>query len=247
MPVRLLALPRHPIVRRGGRSVLVALGVMVLSFAILRLAPGDPALALVGDNATPEELEAMRERLGLNGSLPQQFAEYFLPLLRGDLGTSIVSGQPVADIVADSLPTTLWLISFAMTLALALSLALAVPTATFRFGAPGVLFRVVTSTLLSIPVFFSGQLLILLAAIRWGILPAGGYDPAFPANLGYLLLPALTACGPLVPILLRVLQEFRRRHHGAGVRRVGSGARARRPRDCSGATCSAPRSGRPSP
>lgn len=197
----------HPITRKIGRSLLVAFGVMVLSFAVMRLTPGDPALALVGENATLADIAAMREKLGLNGPILQQFWEYAWPLLHGDLGTSIISGQPVSDLLADSLPVTLALIAFAMILALGISLLLAVPAATYRFGAPGLTFKVVTSVSLSIPVFFSGQLLILLVAINWRLFPVGGYSAEFPDALRYLFLPALTACGPLVPILLRVLQS----------------------------------------
>jgi ABC-type dipeptide/oligopeptide/nickel transport system permease component len=178
---------------------------MVVAFLVMRVAPGDPALLLAGDDATPEAIEAFREKLGLNGSLLQQFWDYFRGLLQGDLGKSIFSSQPVADIIADSMPVTLAFIALAMTLSLGLSFLLAVPTAMHRFGFPGMTFKLVTSTLLSIPVFFSGQVIILIVAINWKLLPVGGFDPADP--LRYLILPAITACGPLVPVLLRVLQS----------------------------------------
>jgi peptide/nickel transport system permease protein len=204
---QLLRVFYHPITRKIGRSFLVAVGVMLLSFAVMRLAPGDPALALVGDNATPADIEAMRDELGLNGTIPQQLWDYVWPLLHGDLGLSIISGQPVADLLVDSMPVTLSLITFAMILSLAFSLLLAVPTAKHRFGVPGLSFRVLTSVSLSLPVFFTGLVLILVFAIQLGWLPVGGYVPTFPENLRYLLLPAITACGPLVPVLLRVLQS----------------------------------------
>ena len=197
----------HPITRRLGQALLVAFGVLLVSFSILRLTPGDPAQTILGLQATPEALAALREQLGLNGSIVQQFLDYLGPLLHGDLGVSLQNGQSVADIIIKTLPVTLQLIAMTMILAFGISLALAVPVARHRDGLPGLTFRVATSVSLSIPVFFSGELLILLFAIHWQLLPVGGYDPSFPENLRYLLLPAITACGPLVPILLRVMQS----------------------------------------
>lgn len=206
-PMRLVgAVLHHPVLHRLGHSLLVAFGVMVLSFSVLRLSPGDPALAILGDNATPADIDQLRERLGLNGSIVTQFLDYVGPMLRLDFGESLITGQPVLDLLADSLPVTVLLIAMIMVLSFTIALLLAVPTARHRTGIFGVVFRVGTSVSLSIPVFFSGQLLILLVAIRWGWLPVGGYRPGFPGNLRDLLLPAITACGPLVPVLLRVMQ-----------------------------------------
>jgi len=197
----------NPALHRIGQSVLVAFSVMVVSFSVLRLTPGDPALAILGDSATLADIEALREKLGLNGSAFTQFIDYAMPLFRGDFGSSIVTDQPVLDLVGASLPVTLQLITLTMVMALTIAVLLAVPAAKYRFGVFGLFFRIGTSMSLSVPVFFSGQLLILLAAIRWDLLPAGGYQAGFPGNIQYLLLPALTACGPLVPILVRVLQS----------------------------------------
>ncbi len=202
-----LGVLHHPALRRVGQSLLVAFGVMVVSFSVLRLTPGDPALAILGDSATLADIDAMREKLGLNGSVFAQFVDYAGPLLRGDFGSSIVTNQPVLDLIGASLPVTLQLITLTMVLAISIALLLAVPAAKYRFGVFGLFFRVGTSVSLSVPVFFSGQLLMLLVAIRWDLLPTGGYRPGFPGNIEYLLLPALTACGPLVPILVRVLQS----------------------------------------
>lgn len=204
---RPLALAQHPALRKVGRSLLVAIGVTTVSFSILRLAPGDPALAILGDNATEADIEAFREALGLNGSLLQQFLDYVGPLLRGDLGRSIVTNQRVVDLIRDAVPVTLALITVAMVLAFIVALPLSVPAAKYRHGVFGLVFRVTTSMSLSVPVFFSGLVLILLVALRFDFFPVGGYRPGFPGNLRYLLLPALAACGSLVPIFVRVLQS----------------------------------------
>ena len=197
----------HPVTHRIGHAVLVAFGVLVVSFSILRLTPGDPAETILGLQATPESLAALRQQLGLNGSFLTQFFHYVGPMFHGDLGTSLQNGQSVTNIIVRSAPVTLQLIAMVMILAFGISLLLAVPVARHRAGPLGLIFRVVTSLLLSIPVFFSGLLLILLVAIHWHLLPVGGYDPQFPDNLRYLLLPAITACLALTPILLRVMQS----------------------------------------
>ena len=198
---------RHSITRRVAQAVLVAFGVLVVSFLILRLTPGDPAQTVLGLDATPEAIAAMRVKLGLDGSWLTQFVNYVGPMFRGDLGTSIQNGQSVTNIIWRSAPVTLQLIALTMILAVGISLLLAVPIARHRSGPWGLVFRVVTSMMISVPVFFSGLLLILLVAVHWHWLPVGGYKGSFPANLRYLILPAITACGPLMPILLRVMQS----------------------------------------
>lgn len=202
-----LLVVHHPVTRRVGQAVLVAFGVMVVSFSIMRLTPGDPAQTILGMQATPEAIAALREQLGLNGSIFEQFGQYIGPMFRGDLGVSLQNGQAVTDIIIQSAPVTLQLIAMAIILAFCIALVLAVPAARHRSGATGLAVRLSTSAALSVPVFFSGQVLILLVAMNWHLLPVGGYDPQFPENLRYLILPAVTACGPLTPILLRVMQS----------------------------------------
>ncbi len=198
-------LTRRPALKKVGRALLVALGVTTVSFSILRMAPGDPALAILGDNATEADIEALRETLGLNGSLVIQFVDYVGPLLRGDLGRSIVTGQRVVDLLRDTLPVTLSLIMLAMVLAFLMALPLSVPAAKHRRDGIGLALRVMTSASLSVPVFFSGLVIILLVAVPIDFFPVGGYTAGFPGNLRFLLLPSLAACGALVPIFLRIL------------------------------------------
>src|SRR5262245_64775004 len=88
---------RMPIARRLARALVVAFGVMVISFLLLRFIPGDPVQLLLGDAATDEVVAAYRERLGLQGSLPQQLARYLVHVARGDLGTSLSTGAEVKE------------------------------------------------------------------------------------------------------------------------------------------------------
>lgn len=200
-------LSRLRIAQRLGRAFVVAFGVMVLSFLLLRFIPGDPVQLLLGDAATDQLVAAYRERLGLNGSLPEQLARYIANVVRGDLGTSLRTGAHVNDTIARGLPVTLWLIAVAEVMTLAMAVPLALAAAVYRRTWFGQVFRVGSSVLIATPVFYSGLLLLLLFSLRLQIAPVAGYSPSFPRNLYYLWLPALTLCGVMVPIIARVLQR----------------------------------------
>jgi ABC-type dipeptide/oligopeptide/nickel transport system permease component len=202
-----MGIVQNRIVTRLIRSILVGFGVMTIAFFLLRLVPGDPIQLLLGDAGTPELVETYRRQLGLNGTLAEQFVNYTLNVLRGNLGTSISTGVSVNSTIARSLPVTLWLIVVTMVLALVLALPLAIAAALWRRTWFGHFFRVGTSVLLATPVFYSGLLLLLLFAIQFKIAPVAGYRTAFPDNLRYLWLPALVLCGVMVPIIARVLQS----------------------------------------
>jgi peptide/nickel transport system permease protein len=196
-----------PLLQRLARAVLVAFSVMCVAFALIRLTPGDPVLFLLGDQATEANIREYREVLGLNGSIAEQFVAYVGGLVRGDLGRSLVTRQPVTDIVGRTLPVTLWLIAVTVAMGLAVALPLAVVAALHRRTWFGHVFRIVTSISLATPVFFSGLVAIVVFSIQLGLAPVAGYEPAFPDNLGYVWLPALVICGVLIPILSRVLQS----------------------------------------
>lgn len=207
-PTRLIRrVASSQIVRRLVQSLLVGFGVMVIAFALLRFIPGDPVQILLGDAATPELVEAYRQDLGLNGTLPEQFVTYLSNVLRGDLGKSLQTRASVNSIIARTLPVTLWLIVVTVVFALVLSLPLAVLAALYRHTWFGHSFRIFSSVLLATPVFYSGLLLLLFFALQLKIAPVAGYTTKFPNNLAYLWLPALTLCGVMVPILARVLQS----------------------------------------
>ena len=162
---------------------------------------------LLGDQATEANIREYREVLGLNGSIAEQFAGFVGGLLRGDLGRSLVTRQPVTAIVGRTLPVTLWLIGVTVALGLCIALPLAVVAALYRASWFGHLFRIVTSVSLAMPVFFTGLVAIVLFSIRLGLAPVAGYETSFPGNLYYLWVPAVVICGVLVPILSRVLQS----------------------------------------
>ncbi len=175
--------------------------VVVVGFALLRLAPGDPALIMAGPNATTEYVEQLRERYGLEGSVLSQFWHYISLLAHGDLGTSYSVGEPVTHVILSRLPATLLLVLTSEILGLVLG-ALLGTLAARRYGRPTD--RAITTVALglgSMPVFWLGMLFVLLFAVKWQVLPSSGmYGPFTDRQsleglrdlLVHLLLPVLT-------------------------------------------------------
>jgi peptide/nickel transport system permease protein len=198
---------RKLIIGRFGRSIVVAFWVMVISFLLLRLSPGDPVRIALGTDYTEANVKIMRAKLGLDGNIITQFFHYLKHLLQGDLGTSYFSGIPVTQILKVHLPVTLTLIVFSVLLALVVAIPLALAIALSKRQIVTYIFRAVTSISLAIPAFFLALIGLLYfgSILNWA--PAAGYQGAFPANLHYLWLPAVVNCASLVPVLSRVLHS----------------------------------------
>lgn len=148
------------------------LGVIIVTFVLTRALPGDPAAYFAGPAATQEAIDQIRETLGLNRSLPVQFFIYVGELLRGDLGTSLTTGQTVLADLTTRLPASLELTLAALFFSLSLALPLGILAAT-RPGSwidHGV--RVLATAGVSLPTFFTGLLLVYVFYFRWGIAPA---------------------------------------------------------------------------
>ena len=201
------SLARVRLLRRLARAALVSFTVMTIAFGLLRLAPGDPVLILLGQEATPETVAEFRRVLGLEGNIAEQYSRYVRGLAQGDLGRSLVIRASVTSIVGRTLPVSAWLILTTVVLAVALAVPLGTAAAIYRRTRFNDVFRIVTSILIATPIFFSGLIMLLIFAVRLKLAPVAGYDPSFPRNLYHLWLPAVIICGVLVPTLARVLQS----------------------------------------
>lgn len=185
--------------------VLAIVGIFV--FLLLRLSPGDPAAIIAGDAATPEQLDRIRERLGLNESLPVQFVTWLGNLLQGDLGTSLISGTPVVQMIGQRIWPT---VNLAL-LTIGLSVLIAVPLgilAAWRHRT-WVDYLVMTLSVLgfSIPVFVIGYLFIQGFAIELRWLPVQGYTAPtvdFVKFLRGAILPAVTLAVIYVALIARM-------------------------------------------
>jgi len=181
----------------------VIFGVLILTFSMLHLAPGDPVTALLGRQvATPERIETLRTELGLDQPLPVQFFSYVSDISAGDLGESIQSKRPVTEIIAEQVPGTLELVAASMVI----SLAVGVPIGVLGSVKRGGLFDSITSGLtigaVSVPTFWLGLLLILLFSVMLGWFPAASGS----GDLRGLVLPALTLGIPGGALLARLVR-----------------------------------------
>jgi peptide/nickel transport system permease protein len=183
--------------------------VSLLVFSLVLLIPGDPAFQLAGEDATPEEVEAIREAMGLNDPVMVRYVRWLGGVVQGDLGTSLFSDQPVLDVLLERLPVTL---SLAVT-AILISLAIAIPAGIIAGTRPGSpadrVVTVVSSVGLAVPNFWLGLMLVLLLAIRHAWFPATGYVPISDSLSGWwahIVLPAFTLGLAAAAILTRQLR-----------------------------------------
>ena len=173
-------------------------GVIAVSFALTRLLPGDPAVYFAGAAPTPEAIADLRRTLLLDRPLPQQFAAYLDDLLHGNLGRSLVTGQPVLQDLSTRFPATLELTLTAIALALLIAVPLGVAGAMRKGSGIDHIARMVSTTALSLPSFFTGLLLVFVFYYLMGIAPAplGRLAPMSfppPERTGFMVLDAALA------------------------------------------------------
>ncbi len=177
--------------------VLVVLGVTLITFIISHLIPGDPARLIAGERATDEIVAAIRTRLGLDLPLYQQYWNYMVALVQGDLGTSIRTSRPVLEDIAAFFPATLELALVALVLATLLGIPLGVLSAVYRNRPLDHLVRTISVTGISTPAFWLGLGLIIIFYGKLGWLPGGGrlaQGMAPPADItGLYLVDSLLA------------------------------------------------------
>ena len=190
--------------------VLVVWGVTIATFVLANLLPGDPVLALLGEDATPESIAVWRAKLGLDQPLLVRYFDWLLNALQGDFGASYRTDEKVFDMILHRLPVTVEILVLTQIVAL----AIAVPCGIFSAWRSGGNFdRAAMGTslgLLSAPPFLIGILLIYLFSIQLGLLPATGYaslDDGILENLQSLLLPVLALALAEIPVYLRLLRE----------------------------------------
>jgi peptide/nickel transport system permease protein len=185
--------------RRLALAALVIPGVVVLTFVIATVVPGDPARTWAGPRARPEQVEAARERLGLDRPLPVQIGRYLAGVGTGDWGVSLRTRRPVLDDIARLAPASIELVGAATLLALAVGVPLGLVSARFKGRGPDVLARLVAVLGVSMPSFWLALVLQLIFFQALGLLPvAGTYD----ANLDYTSPLASVTNMPVVDALL---------------------------------------------
>jgi len=167
--------------------------VTIIAFVLIRLAPGDPSAVMLGSDATPAAVAEFRAAYGLDRPIAVQYMAWLGHVVRGDLGTSIYLGRPVTTAILERLPVSLTLTLAAFAIAIVLGVSLGLVAAYWHDTWADRAVSTVAALGLSLPSFWLGICLIYLLAVRWPLLPSGGFvepwrDP--PAALRHLLLPA---------------------------------------------------------
>lgn len=186
-------------IRRVLLAVPVLLGVATLVFSLIHLVPGDPAQAMLGDGAAPQDVAELRESLGLDRPLVAQYVTFLRHAITGDLGVSFRTGQPVTTMIAERVPATAELAFAAMLVAVVIAIPLGVIAAVWRGTA--VDYGAMTFALagVSIPNFWLGPLMAMLFAVELGWLPVSGRG-----TVANLVLPAFSLGLALAAILARM-------------------------------------------
>jgi peptide/nickel transport system permease protein len=194
------------LVQRTAISVATLLIITLIVFTGVRMIPGDPARVMAGTEADEAGLEEIREKYGLRDPIPVQYARWLGLLLRGDLGESIRTREPVTRTVAQKLPITLQLAAYSLLVALAVAIPAGVLAAVRRNTAWDYLASGVSLCGVSIPNFWLGIMLILFFSVRLHWLPASGYVPLGQDPLGNTLrmvMPAAVLGTALAAVLMR--------------------------------------------
>lgn len=194
-------------VRRIGQTLPVALLVTVLIFLLIKLLPGDPASAILGDRASDEAVRALQRQWGLDRPLPQQYAIYMRNLATGDLGQSLRYRTPVIELLPRRATVTFFVVIYSMALSIVIAVPLAIVAAVNRDRWPDQVVRGLITLPLASPVFWVGILLLILFALKLGWFPATGYGEGLGGHVRHLFLPALTLSGFFAAILTRSLRS----------------------------------------
>ena len=187
------------ILKRIGQTLIVLFAVSILAFILIRLAPGNPAMMILGDSATPEDIAAMEVKLGLDQPLHIQYIKYMLDVFHGDFGESIIYNRSVVSLIASRLIVSLKLSMAALFFSLIISIPIAILAGTHQ-GKFIDFFAMAFAVLgQSMPTVWLGILNILFFSVVLGVLPAFGYE-----GMASLILPAMTLGYPFAAVVTRM-------------------------------------------
>ncbi len=188
--------------RRLLQSIVVIFGVSVLVFFLLRLAPGDPATMLLAESASPEQLEAVREKWGLNDPIIVQYMVFLSHALQGDLGDSLFFKEPALEVLLERMPATLQLSAAALLFSLSVAIPVGMMSALRRDTIWDYLGTGLAMLGQAIPPYWLGIMLILVFSVNLGWLPTSGRG-----SIWHLILPAITLGSVLMALITRLVRS----------------------------------------
>ncbi len=180
----------------------VLIGISIVIFTLLYFTPGDPARMLLGDLATEEEVEALREEMGLNDSFVERYIRYMGDLLQGDLGISYVSKLPVSEEIMTRLPVTARVAFLVIIFAVVVGVPAGIISATKQYSFIDNFVRIISLLGITMPAFWLALLLVLLFSVKLGWLPASGlYGPI------YYIMPVISIAAVPVATIARITRS----------------------------------------
>lgn len=198
------------VVRKILTMILTLLAVTFLVFLSFHVISGDPATSMLGTEATPQKVAALREELGLNDPVLVQYGRWAAGLLHGDMGTSYSYRMPVTGMVANKIPVTITLTLMAFVLMVVISIPLGIYTAKHEGGVVDRIIYIINQIIMAIPPFFSGILITLIFGRIFKLFTPGGYvsyEKDFAGFVGYLFFPAVAIALPKAAMAVKLLRS----------------------------------------
>ncbi|MFD2131660.1 ABC transporter permease [Pseudogracilibacillus auburnensis] len=190
------------IFKRLLQSIIVLIGASAIAFILLRIIPGDPVMLMLSENATDEEINQMREQMGLNLPIWQQYIDYVKQMIVFDFGHSISRGLPSMQLILNHLPATLLLVFWAMVMAIVIAIPLGMFAAVKKNSFSDYIVSILALLGQSVPSYWLGMMLILLLAVHFGILPTSGYG-----HWSHIILPAFTLAIYQLALIARLMRS----------------------------------------
>lgn len=198
------------VVRKILTMILTLLAVTFFVFLSFHVISGDPATSMLGTEATPQKVAALREELGLNDPVLVQYGRWAAGLLHGDMGTSYSYRMPVTGMIANKIPVTITLTLMAFVLMVVISIPLGIYTAKHEGGVVDRIIYIINQIIMAIPPFFSGILITLIFGRIFKLFTPGGYvsyEKDFAGFIGYLFFPAVAIALPKAAMAVKLLRS----------------------------------------
>lgn len=184
----------------------IALGITLVTFLMIHLIPGDPAVTMLGFRANASRVAELHRAWGLDKPLFEQYWLFLVRLAHANFGDSLFYNSPATSVIVSASGVTLWLVTYAGVLSVVIAVPLAILAATHRDGLVDQAIRAIPLVGLGMPAAWVGIMLILLLSLKIHLFPVGGYGGSVAGHLYSLFLPALTLALPTAPIIVRSLR-----------------------------------------